>query len=133
MIGGVCYVDRFAGDLTGVRKKIPYFKELGLTYLHLMPLFLTPEPKSDGGYAVSSFRTVKPALGDMKQLKQLAGELRKEGISLVLDLVFNHTSWEHEWARKAAGGDKEFENYYWVFPDRTIPMAFEATTREIFP
>lgn len=133
MLGGVCYVDRYATDLNGVREKIPYFQELGLTYLHLMPLFLTPEPKSDGGYAVSSFRKVKPALGDMEQLKTLATELRKVGISLVLDLVFNHTSWEHEWAKKAAAKDPEFTSYYWIFPDRTIPQAFEATTREIFP
>ena len=61
MMGGVCYVDLFAGDLAGVREKIPYFKELGLTYLHLMPLFRAPEGNSDGGYAVSSYRDVNPA------------------------------------------------------------------------
>ena len=49
MLGGVCYVDLFAGDLTGLRARIPYFKELGLTYLHLMPLFRCPEGNSDGG------------------------------------------------------------------------------------
>jgi amylosucrase len=84
MLGGVCYVDRYAGTLDGVRAKIPYFKELGLTYLHLMPLFLTPEPLSDGGYAISSYRQVKPALGDMNQLRQLAADLHRAGISLVV-------------------------------------------------
>ena len=133
MLGGVCYVDRYATNLDGIRAKIPYFQELGLTYLHLMPLFLTPEPKSDGGYAVSSYRKVKPALGDMDQLRTLARELREVGISLVLDLVFNHTSWEHEWAKRAAAGDAEHSAYYWIFPDRTVPTAFEQTTREIFP
>ena len=54
MLGGVGYVDLFAGNLEGIREKIPYFKELGLTYLHLMPLFRCPEGNSDGGYAVSS-------------------------------------------------------------------------------
>ena len=53
MLGGVCYVDRYAGSLDGVRRQIPYFRELGLTYLHLMPLFASPEGNSDGGYAVS--------------------------------------------------------------------------------
>jgi amylosucrase len=133
MVGGVCYVDRYAGDLEGVKAKIPYFQELGLTYLHLMPLFLTPEPLSDGGYAVSSYRHVKPALGDMAQLRDLAASLRKAGISLVVDLVFNHTSNEHEWAKKAIAGDKEYEAYYWFFPNRSIPSEFERTTREIFP
>ncbi|MET0589684.1 MAG: amylosucrase [Naasia sp.] len=133
MLGGVCYVDRYAGDLEGVRARIPYFQELGLTYLHLMPLFLAPEENSDGGYAVSSYREVSPALGDMDQLRALADDLREAGISLVVDFIFNHTSNEHEWARKAAAGDPEFEGYYWVFPDRTEPDAYERTTREIFP
>jgi amylosucrase len=133
MLGGVCYVDRYAGDLQGVKNKIPYFKELGLTYLHLMPLFDCPEPLSDGGYAVSNYRKVKPSLGDINQLRDLAKDLRKNGISLVIDMVFNHTSNEHEWAIKAKNGDPEYEGYYWVFPDRVIPEAFEKTTREIFP
>lgn len=133
MLGGVCYVDRYAGDLEGVRARIPYFRELGLTYLHLMPLFEAPAENSDGGYAVSSYREVNPALGDMAQLQSLAAELRASGIALVLDFIFNHTSNEHEWARRAIAGEQEFENYYWVFDGREQPEAFEATVREIFP
>ncbi|MFJ6079416.1 alpha-amylase family glycosyl hydrolase [Pseudarthrobacter sp. NPDC092419] len=133
MLGGVCYVDRYAESLEGVRARIPYFKELGLTYLHLMPLFLAPEPHSDGGYAVSSYRQVNPKLGTMEQLKSLAAELRRNGISLVVDFIFNHTSDEHDWAQKAAAGDPEYSDYYWIFPDRTMPDAFEENVREIFP
>lgn len=133
MLGGVCYVDRYAADLDGVRARIPYFKELGLTYLHLMPLFLAPEPLSDGGYAVSSYREVNPRLGTMDQLRDLAAHLRANGISLVVDFIFNHTSNEHEWARKAAQGDPRYSGYYWMFPERTMPDAFEQHVREIFP
>ena len=133
MLGGVCYVDRYAADLEGVRTRIPYFKELGLTYLHLMPLFLAPEPHSDGGYAVSSYREVNPRLGTMEQLRNLGAELRTNGISLVVDFIFNHTSDEHEWARKAAEGDPEYSGYYWIFPDRSLPDEFEKNVREIFP
>lgn len=133
MLGGVCYVDRYAADLEGVRARIPYFKELGLSYLHLMPLFLAPEPLSDGGYAVSSYREVNPKLGTMEQLRELAVELRANGISLVVDFIFNHTSNEHEWARKAGAGDPRYSDYYWIFPDRTMPDAFEQNVREIFP
>ena len=79
MLGGVCYVDLFAGDLDGIRERIPYFKELGLTYLHLMPLFKVPEGENDGGYAISSYREVDPALGTMADLKALAAELRDGG------------------------------------------------------
>jgi amylosucrase len=133
MLGGVCYVDRFAQDLDGVRARIPYFRELGLTYLHLMPLFAAPEGDSDGGYAVSSYREVAPALGDMAGLRALAADLRAAGISLVLDFVFNHTSDEHEWARRCVAGEPGYEDFYRIYPDRELPDLFEATTREVFP
>ncbi|MFM8321414.1 MAG: alpha-amylase family glycosyl hydrolase [Chloroflexota bacterium] len=133
MLGGVLYVDLFAGDLQGVRQKIPYLKELGLTYLHLMPLFRAPEGENDGGYAVSSYRQVNPALGAIEDLKALAADLRREGISLALDLVFNHTSNEHEWAQQAQAGDPEALDFYRTFPDRTLPDAYEQHLREIFP
>jgi amylosucrase len=133
MLGAVAYVDRYAGDLEGIRAQIPYFQELGLTYLHLMPLFDSPEGNSDGGYAVSSYRRVSPALGTMEQLASLAADLRLAGISLVVDFIFNHTSNEHVWARKAIAREPEYEDFYLIFPDREMPDAYEQTVREIFP
>lgn len=133
MMGGVCYVDRFAGTLQGVHEKIPYLKELGLTYLHLMPLFRTPEGPNDDGYAVSSYREVNSALGTMDDLRHLAAELRQNGINLVLDFVFNHTADEHTWAVKARQGDPFYQDFYFWFEDRTLPDAYNATLREIFP
>jgi amylosucrase len=133
MLGGVLYVDRFSGTLARLRERIPYFKELGLTYLHLMPLFEAPAGNNDGGYAVSSYRAVNPALGTINDLSALARALHEHGISLVLDFVFNHTSDEHEWARRALAGDPEYQDYYYLFPDRTMPDAYERTLREIFP
>jgi len=133
MLGGVCYVDLFADNFKGIEAQIHYFKELGLTYLHLMPPFLCPEPHSDGGYAVSSYRQTKPSLGSIADLRRLAEKLRHEGISLVLDFVFNHTSDEHEWARGARADDARFADFYYIFPDRKQPDAYERTLREIFP
>lgn len=133
MMGGVCYVDLFAGDLEGIQERIAYFKELQLTYLHLMPLFRTPEGHNDGGYAISSYRDVDPKLGTTEQLRALARELRAAGISLVLDLVFNHTSDEHDWAQRALAGDEEYQEYYLMFPDRALPDQYEQHLREIFP
>lgn len=133
MLGGVCYVDLFAGSLQGIREKIPYFKELGLTYLHLMPLYRVPPGDNDGGYAVSSYREVNPVLGTMEELESLARDLREQGISLVLDLIFNHTSDDHEWAECARSGNQECQDYYLVFPDRRMPDAYEIHLREIFP
>ena len=140
MMGAVCYVDRFAGDLAGLRRRLPYLRELHVRYLHLMPLFRAPAGNSDGGYAVSSYREVEPSLGTMAELEALAGELRRDGISLVLDFVFNHTSDEHDWARAAlADPDAEDDDgepageTYLLFPDRTLPDAYERHLREIFP
>lgn len=133
MLGGVCYVDRYAGSLRGIRDRIPYFQELGLTYLHLMPLFAAPEGNNDGGYAVSSYRAVDDRLGTMEDLAALSADLREAGISLVVDFIFNHTSNEHEWAQKAIAGEPGYEDFYLIFPDRTMPDRYEETVREIFP
>ena len=133
MLGAVCYVDLFAGDFKGLEAQIPYFQELGLTYLHLMPPYLCPEPHNDGGYAVSSYRDVKPSLGTMTDFKRVLAKLRAAGISVVLDFVFNHTSDEHHWAIAARQNDAKYRNYYYVFDDRSQPDAYERNTREIFP
>ena len=133
VVGGVLYVDRFAGNLKNLQEQIPYFKELGLSYLHLMPPFKVPPGRSDGGYAVSSYRDVNPEIGTIEDLRALAKALRKEGISLVLDFIFNHTANDHPWAQAAVKNDPEYKDFYFLFPDRTQPDIYERTVREIFP
>ena len=133
MVGAVLYVDRFAHTLAGLHEHIPYLKSLGVTYLHLMPLFRAPEGNSDGGYAVSSYREVNPTLGTIDELRALTEVLHEEGISAVLDFVFNHTSDEHDWALRAQRGEPEYTDFYYLFPDRTLPDAYQRTLREIFP
>jgi amylosucrase len=133
MLGYAAYTERFAGDLAGVAARIPYLRELGVTYLHLMPL-LAPRPApNDGGYAVADFRRVREDLGTMDDLAALAGALRAEGISLTLDLVLNHVAREHPWAAAARAGDEHHRAYFHLFPDRTLPDAHEATLPEVFP
>jgi amylosucrase len=133
MIGYVLYVDRFAGTLSGLRRHVDYLAELGVTYLHLMPL-LRPRPApNDGGYAVADYREVDSRLGDMAELEALGGDLRRSDISLCVDLVVNHTAPEHEWARRALAGDPRYRAFYRLFPDRTLPDAYEQTLREVFP
>ncbi|ORT49593.1 amylosucrase [Vibrio sp. qd031] len=133
MLGMAVYVDLFAGDLKKLKHKIPYLKELGITYLHLMPLYKAPEGDSDGGYAVSDYRKVDPKLGNSRDLVSLANALRDADISLVLDFVFNHTSDEHEWAQKAKAGDPEFEDFYYFFENKQEVDEYNQTCREIFP
>ncbi|GAB7225375.1 alpha-amylase family glycosyl hydrolase [Vibrio owensii] len=133
MLGMAVYVDLFAGDLKKLQMKIPYLKSLGINYLHLMPLYKAPEGDSDGGYAVSDYRKVDPKLGTEKDLAQLAEALSDEGISLVLDFVFNHTSDEHHWAEQARKGNPEFEDFYYFFTDKQEVDEYNQTCREIFP
>jgi amylosucrase len=133
MVGMAVYVDLVADDLQTLITKIPYYQELGITYLHLMPLYLSPEGDSDGGYAVSDYRQVDPKLGATKDLKALAVALKKAGINLVLDFVFNHTSDEHQWAQKAQQGDEQFQDYYFLFSDREDADQYDNSLREIFP
>ena len=132
-LGIACYVDLFAGDLAKLKKRIPYLVDLGVTYIHLMPLYKSPEGDSDGGYAVSDYRQVDPKLGSIEALATLADAFAKAGIHLVLDFVFNHSSDEHQWAEKAKQGDPEFQNYYWMFESKDLPNQYETHLREIFP
>jgi amylosucrase len=133
MVGGVLYVDLFSDNLAKLHDHIPYFKALGLTYLHLMPLFAVPHGDNDGGYAVSDYRAVNPMIGTMQELTELAEILRAEGISLALDFVFNHTSDEHRWALLAKAGDPDYQEYYHLFADRRLPDQYQRTLRDIFP
>jgi len=133
MVGMAVYVDLVAGDLKGLKSKLPYYADLGITYLHLMPLYKAPEGDSDGGYAVSDYRSVNPSLGTMDDLRELAAAMDELGMSLVMDFVFNHTSDEHEWAMAAKNGDAVFSDYYYMFNDRVMIDQYEQTIREIFP
>lgn len=133
MVGYVCYADRFAGDLPGVGETLDYLAELGVTYLHLMPLLAAREGDSDGGYAVVDFTTVDPRLGTMADLEALAGELHRRDVALCVDLVVNHTAAEHDWARRACDGDDRYRDFYLTFADRTLPDAYEESLPEVFP
>ncbi|MDP9219015.1 MAG: alpha-amylase family glycosyl hydrolase, partial [Actinomycetota bacterium] len=133
MIGYVAYTDRYAKTLAGVRNQLDYLDELGVTYLHLMPLLQAREGDSDGGYAVEDYGAVEPRLGSMADLEALAADLHERGISLCIDLVLNHTAAEHRWARAAAAGDPAYRDFYLIYPDRSEPDAYERTLPEVFP
>ncbi len=133
LVGMLMYVKAFAGTLQGVREKLDYVQECGVNYLHLMPLLESPEGRSDGGYAVSDFRKVQPELGTMEDLAALAADCHKRGISVCLDFVMNHTSEDHEWAKKARAGDRAFQERYFFFDDWEIPFRFEQKVPQVFP
>ena len=132
-VGMMMYTDAFAGTLKGVKKKLGYIEECGVNYIHLMPLLDSPRVRNDGGYAVSDFRKVKPELGTMEDLSELAAECHRRGISVCLDFVMNHTSDEHEWALWARNGKKEYQDRYFFYDTYEIPEQFEKTCPQVFP
>lgn len=133
LAGMSLYVDRFCGQLGRLTEKLPYFQKLGVNLLHLMPLFESPAGESDGGYAVSNFRKIDPRFGTLNDLKKVQAAMNREGMYLMLDIVLNHTSHRHEWAEKAKQGDSEYQDFFYMYPDRNLPDQFDKTMPEIFP
>lgn len=133
MLGMMLYIDNFAGNIKGVSAKLPYLKECNVNCLHLMPFLDTPKGRSDGGYAVADFRKVRPDLGTMEDLSALADKCHKNGMNLCMDFVMNHTSEDHEWAKKARQGDGEYMSRYFFYNNREIPDEYEKTVPQVFP
>ena len=133
LVGYAAYTERFGGTLNGVRDRLDHLCDLGVGYLHLMPVLRPREGDSDGGYAVADYRDVRADLGTVEDLAGLATSLHERGISLVLDLVLNHVAREHAWARAARAGDERYRRYFHVHPDRAVPDAYERTLPEVFP
>jgi amylosucrase len=132
-VGMTLYADGFAEDLKDLQSKLDYFEELGVNLVHIMPILECPKNASDGGYAVSNYRKIDERVGKLEDVKNIAEAMKKRDILLVLDIVVNHTSNEHEWAQKARQGDKTYQKYYYVFNNREIPDMFEKTLPEVFP
>lgn len=132
-IGYSAYVDRFGGDLRGVAARAPYLQRLGVRYLHLLPFLQAREGDNDGGFAVRDYDAVNPALGTNDDLLALTARLREAGIALCADLVLNHTADDHAWALAARNGDTRCRDYFHIFPDRTLPDAYERTLGQVFP
>ncbi|WP_462268468.1 alpha-amylase family glycosyl hydrolase [Desulfobacter sp.] len=133
LVGMALYCKGFAGNLKNLQGHLNYFQELGVNLIHVMPILPCPEGKSDGGYAVNDFREINPELGTLEDLRQLTAEMRERDLMLVLDVVVNHTSDMHYWAKCARAGEKKYQDYYYTFETRNIPDMFEQSMPEIFP
>ncbi|WP_445957046.1 alpha-amylase family protein [Yeosuana sp.] len=133
MAGMSLYVDRFVGSLKSLPEKLDYLQNLGLNLVHLMPLFESPEGASDGGYAVSNYRVIDKRFGTLDDLKSLQKSLQEKHMYLMIDIVLNHTSNQHEWAQKAREGDSFYQDFYYMYDDRIIPNQMEQSMPEVFP
>ena len=133
MMGMMFYIDNFAGNMKGVQEKLDYVEQCGVNYIHLMPFLDTPEGRSDGGYAVSDFRKVQEKLGTMEDLEHLTAACHEKDINVCMDFVMNHTSEDHEWAKRARQGDGEYMARYFFFDNWDIPAKYEQTVPQVFP
>ncbi len=133
MLGMMLYIDNFAGNMKGVRERLDYLEKCNVNYIHLMPFLETPEGRSDGGYAVSDFRKVQEKLGSMEDLENLTAACHGRGINVCMDFVMNHTSEDHEWARRARQGEGEYMSRYFFFENAYLPSLYEKTVPQVFP
>lgn len=133
LLGMMFYIDNFAGNMKGVESKLDYIEQCNVNYIHLMPFLDTPEGRSDGGYAVSDFRKVQEKLGSMEDLDSLTAACHKKGINVCMDFVMNHTSEDHEWAKRARQGEGEYMSRYFFYDNSTIPQQYEKTVPQVFP
>ena len=133
MLGMMLYIDNFAGNMKGVESRLDYIEKCNVNYIHLMPFLETPEGRSDGGYAVSDFRKVQESLGTMEDLENLTAACHDKGINVCMDFVMNHTSEDHEWARRARQGEGEYMSRYFFFDNSYLPSLYEKTVPQVFP
>ena len=115
------------GDLRGVIEKIPYIASLGIDMIWFNPFFVSPQ--RDGGYDVADYYNIDPAIGTMDDFDELVRALADNGIGVMLDMVLNHTSTEHEWFQKALAGDKKYQDFYIIRPpaaDGGLPTNWES-------
>ncbi len=99
------------GDLRGVTQKLDYLVKLGVDYIWLTPFF--PSPQRDNGYDVANYRAIDPRYGTMEDFEELSREAHARGIGIMLDMVLNHTSTQHEWFQRALAGEKRYQDYYY--------------------
>ncbi len=98
------------GDIRGIITRLDYLKELGIDCIWFNPM--TVSPQRDNGYDVADYRTIDPRYGTMEDFEELSREAHKRGIDIMFDMVFNHTSTEHEWFKRALAGETKYKNYY---------------------
>ena len=133
LLGMMLYIENFGGTIKGVEERLDYIEECNVNYIHLMPFLDTVPGRSDGGYAVKDFRKVREDLGTMKDLDHLTAACHKKGINVCMDFVMNHTSEDHEWAKRARKGEGEYMSRYFFFDTWSIPEQFERTVPQVFP
>lgn len=132
-LGYCAYVDRLGGTLAGVEKRIPHLKQLGVSYLHLLPFLRARDGENDGGFAVANFDQIQPELGTMQDLSALCAALRAVDISLCSDFILNHVADTHPFVSAALQGDVQALEFFHTYSDRSQIDKMEANLHQVFP
>ncbi len=115
------------GDLRGIIAKMAYLKSLHVDMIWLNPFFVSPQ--NDNGYDIADYRRIDPRFGTMADFDDLMSAMKAAHIDIMLDMVFNHTSIEHEWFKKALAGDPKYQAYYYIRPpksDGSLPTNWQS-------
>jgi amylosucrase len=133
IVGMTLYTDLFAGNLEKLGKKTAYFKELGINFIHLMPLLKPRAGENDGGYAVEDYRQIDARLGTLDDFTKLLDQYRKNNIYVCIDYVINHVAKENTWAQRALNHEKEMQDMFIMFDTSEIPDLYNQTVPEVLP
>lgn len=115
------------GDLRGIIEKIPYIAKLNVDMIWFNPFFVSPQ--NDNGYDIADYRQIDPRFGTMEDFEELVAKLKEIGIDVMLDMVLNHCSTEHEWFKKALAGDEKYQKYFYLRPkkaDGSLPTNWSS-------
>lgn len=133
MVGMTLYIDLFSGSIKNLTKKVEYFQDLGVTFIHLMPLLKPRDGENDGGYAVEDYRNIDPRLGSMDDFVHMIDVFRKHEIHICIDYVINHVAKEHVWAKEALQGSKSMQDMFIMFDTDEMPNRYNRTVPEVLP
>lgn len=120
------YVEKYAKNLRGIETKLDYLQKLGIKFVYALPFLRSPPEKSDGGFACSDYRNVREDLGTIEDLEHLIDVLHDRGMCFIMDFVINHSSDEHEWAKRAKNNEIEYQNRYYFYDSWYIPNQFDS-------
>ncbi|MDM8284611.1 alpha,alpha-phosphotrehalase [Ligilactobacillus salivarius] len=115
------------GDLKGIIAKIDYLKKLNIDMIWFNPFYVSPQ--NDNGYDIADYYKIDERFGTMEDFEEMVAKLKEANIGVMLDMVLNHCSTEHEWFQKALAGDKKYQKYFYLRPakaDGSLPTNWQS-------
>ena len=115
------------GDLRGIIKKIPYIAKLNIDLIWFNPFYVSPQ--NDNGYDIANYYEIDPRFGTMEDFEELVAKLKEINVGVMLDMVLNHCSTEHEWFQKALAGDEKYQKFFYLRPakkDGSLPNNWQS-------